>query len=154
MTSALAPQKEQLTLALRNFAQALSTLSDEQVPAALEMARELGKLSDETGEALKQRALLYLNVHGQQVTDKGSRQARVDGFLLKAIPTRTGLDPKKVETLLRRKGMEPSAHMRSTIKYEVDAERMDKLVMDGKLSTQDVEACRYDKSFRVEVERD
>lgn len=154
MTNALAPQKAQLTLALRQFAEALSNLTDEQVPVALDMARELGRLAEDTQDALKQRALLYLNVHGQVVTEKGSRQARVGGFTVTAVPTRTGLDPKKVEPLLRRRGLEPSAHMKSTIKYDVDQARIDRLVAEGKLQPADVEACRYDKTYRLEVERE
>lgn len=148
----LAEKKSHLQAALQSFASALSSLTNEQVPAALEIARDLGKLAEETEAALKTRALLYLNMHGHQVTDKGSVQAEVGGFRLTAIPTRTGYDPKKLEAVLRRRGLTPEAGMNVTVTYKVDEAKVAGLFAAGKLTEHDLEASKYDKSYRLAIE--
>ena len=84
------------------------------------------------------------------MTDKGSMRASIGGFRVTAIPTRTGLDPTKVEGLLRRKNLDPNVHMKTTIKYALDQEKLDKL----ELSKGDLDACKYSPSFRLEVTRE
>lgn len=150
----LSDTKQELQTALRSFASALANLTDDQIPAALELARDLGKLAEETESQLKTRCLLYLNVNGHQVTDKGSTQANVGGYRVTAIPTRTGLDPKKLEVVLRRKGLQPADAMDATVTYKVNQQKVDKLVADGGLTNADITSALYDKSFRLSVERE
>lgn len=145
----LADEKQKLWGALQAYAAALSNLTDEQVPTAFGTADELQKLSEDVRSRLRDRLLLYLQVNGQKTTEKGSVAADVGGFTVTAIPTRTGIDPKKLETLLRRKGIDVEAGMDATVAYKVNPEKVAKLLESGRLHEQDREACLYDKAFRV-----
>lgn len=146
----LSKQREQLQVALRAYASALSELTDEQVPAAFDMNKELGKLAEDLENVLRERVLRLVEERGQKVTDKGSMRASIGGFRVTAIPTRTGVDPAKLEGLLRRKNLDPNVHMRTTIKYAIDPEKLEKL----QLSDGDLDACKYTPSFRLEVSRE
>lgn len=151
MTSEI--QKAGLMPALRSFGAALGTITDEDVPAAYEMVAKLEKMLEEARELLKSRALLYLNVNGVKVTQGGTAAANVGGHVLRAVPMRTGTDPKKLEKLLRTKKLDPAAHMDATLSFKVNPKKLEKLVEDGVLSEADMQAVAYDKAYRIEVKR-
>lgn len=142
-------EREQMQVTMRQFAAALGRLTDEQVPAALDVVRQLVDLSDEFKNTVRTRAIQLLQAAGTKVTDKGSLQVLIGGYKLTAIPTRTGLDPKKLETVLRRRGLDPTAGMNPTVTYKVDQQKVDKLVAEGKLTQGDLEAATYEESYRV-----
>ncbi len=139
------------SLATRDLGAALQNVPDQEVPSAVATLRRLETMLKENVDRLKDRALLYLNVNGQQVTEKGTKEVALNGHVMRAIPTRTGIDPKKLEAALRAKGIDPSAHMIPTITYKVDDFRVAKLVAAGMLTQQDLAAVQYDKSYRIEV---
>lgn len=146
----LADEKAKLFTALSSYANALANLSDEQVPAAFDMTDQLRDMAEEVRTRLRDRILLYVQAKGRQLTDKGSMTAESGGFKLTAIPTRTGIDPKKLEALLRRKGIDPAVAMDATITYKVN---MGKLAACAALTPGELTACSYDKAFRVQVDR-
>lgn len=145
----LADEKAKLFTALNSYANALANLSDEQVPAAFDMTDQLRDMAEEVRTRLRDRILLYVQAKGRQLTDKGSMTAESGGFKLTAIPTRTGIDPKKLEALLRRKGIDPAVAMDATITYKVN---MGKLATCS-LTPGELTACSYDKAFRVQVDK-
>lgn len=148
----LASERQQMQSALQSFASALSKLTDEQVPAALDAVRQLNDLSEEMKDGLRVRAIQFLRSAGQRITDKGSLQTLIGGYRMTAIPTRSGLDPKKLEVALRRRGLDATAGMNPSITYKVDVDKVAALVDSGKLTQEDLTACQYDESFRVSVE--
>ena len=147
----LADEKSKLFTALSGYATALSNLTPEQVPAAMDMTTQLKKLAEEVYDRLRDRILQTVRKEGQVVTEKGSMAMSTGGFKVSAIPTKTGTDPKKLEAKLRALGMEPSAHMDATVTYKVNQFKLGALLESGALKLTDV---AYDPSFRVQVERE
>jgi hypothetical protein len=145
--------KAGLLPALQAFGSALGQLADGDVPAAYELTAQAEKMLEEVRGLLKTRAMLWLNVNGQKVTDKGTMEGSVSGFSVRAIPMRTGLDPKKLEQTLRAKKLDPNSQMKPTITYKVDEAKVAVLVSEGKLSPADLEACKYEPSWRLEVKK-
>lgn len=153
MSDIVLAEKKQMMTALHAFASALSNLTEEQVPDAFDTVDKMQKLSDEVREQLRTRLLLFLNVHGSTKGDKGTKEAESGGYLLQAIPTRTGIDPKKLEALLRRKRLDVESGMDATITFKVNEDKLARLVASGQLSEQDREACRYERAYRVSVQK-
>lgn len=149
----LADEKRKLFTALSGYAGALSTLTDEQVPEAFEMTAKLGELADEVRTRLRERVLNRVLAEGEVITDKGSKGMRVAGYKLGCIPTRTGIDPKKLEALLRHKKLEPAVAMDSTVTWSVNNNKVMASVKEGRLTAADVESCRYAPAWRVSVEK-
>lgn len=149
----LAEQKAKLTAALQEYASSLSNLADEQVPQAFDMTDQLGKLAEEVRTRLRDRLLLWLNVNGRTVTDKGTKSADVGGFKVSAIPTRSGVDPKKLEALLRRRNIPPETAMDAYVSYKMNPVKLASAVASGKLTDADLSECGYDPSFRISMER-
>jgi hypothetical protein len=150
----LSNEKNKLMAALSSFASALSNLTPEQVPAAFEMADNMKDLSEEVRTRLRDRLLTELDTYGEQYTDKGSRSMSLGGFKIAAIPTRTGVDPKKLEALLRRLKLDPTVAMDAKVTYAVNQTKVMQAISDSKLTAEDVAACQYDKAFRVQVEHE
>ena len=147
----LADEKNKLFTSLQGWATALSKLTPEQVPAALEIASSFKKLGVEVYDRLRDRVLEEVKKNGSVTSEKGSMAASVGGFKATAIPTKTGTDPKKLEAKLRALGMEPSVGMDAQITYLVNKEKLASLVAGGALTLADV---AYDPSYRVQVERE
>lgn len=152
-SNALVTHQSALTMVLRQFADKLSTLADEEVPEAYEMADAFARALEHAKVGLRDRALMYLNVHGKKVTDKGTVETAVGEYLVRAIPTRTGYDPKKVEGMLRRRGLDPVAGMDPTITYRVNGPKLEELRAGGHITDGDLQSCKYSEGFRVEVKR-
>lgn len=150
----LADEKNKLFPALQGWATALSNLQPEQVPAALDMARQMKNLSEEVHDKLRDKLLEGVKKNGVKVTEKGSLQDNVGGFKVIAIPTRTGVDPKKFESMLRARQIDPTAHMDSTVALKFNQSKADKAVGAGVISQADLDSCKYDPAFRVSVERE
>lgn len=150
----LANEKNTLMAALSTFAGVLGNLTPEQVPAAFEIADTMKGLSEEIRDRLRKRLLEEVQKNGEKVTDKGSMRSSIAGFKVSAIPTKTGVDPKKLEALLRRLRVDPTVAMDAKITYTVSDAKLMKAVEEGKLTTEDVAACRYDPSYRLDVSRE
>src|SRR4051812_48931397 len=104
----------------RLLSQAVSGLT---VPTAVDLylkVKEFEKVVEAYKELATEKLLGYTTSAGSQVTEKGTIEARVGDFTLRAQPWRTTLDPKKVEKLLRAKGKDPATYMNTKITYEAD----------------------------------
>ena len=146
----LADEKSKLVTALTHYANVLANLTDEQVPAAFDMTDQFKELAEEARSRLRDRLLLIIQATGQTQGDKGTMSTESGGFKLTAIPTRTGVDPKKLEALLRRKGIDPAVAMDATITYKVN---LAKLATVQAVTPGEVAACASDKAFRVQGDR-
>jgi hypothetical protein len=147
----LADEKTKLFAALSGYASALSNLTPEQVPAAIDMTLQLKKLAEEVYERLRDRLIKDTQEKGYKATDKGTMEQSIGGFKVRAIPTKTGTDPKKLEAKLRALGMQPENYMDATMALKVNAGKLALLVATKTLTLADV---AYDPSFRVQVERE
>ena len=59
----------------------------------------------------------------------------------------SGYDPKKIEALLRAKGMSPQGIMQQEIKYTMAEDTIAK--MAGKTTPAELEACKHDAKYSV-----
>lgn len=144
----LAVVRQDLQTTLQTFAQTLNTIQPDDIPAALQIVRKLEELGEELGDRFRNQLIERLKESGEKVTDKGSLRMEIGDRTVQAIPTRTGLDPKKVETALRRKGLDPSAYMDTTLTFKVNEAKL----MAAEFSLDELKQCAYTLAYRVTVE--
>lgn len=141
--------EHELDIALKRLALSISTITDEQQPEALTVVRSFGRVIEDTEAVLKQRIVEWLKTNGTQTTEKGTLQARVAGYVMEIQPTRTGMDGKKLEALLRAKGLDPSLGMDAKVSYTPNEGKLADAVRVGKLSEDELATCQYDTSYRL-----
>lgn len=141
------------TSAMQAIARKLQTMTNEEVPAAMDFFTQLKKMSDGVRDNIKDRLLLYMNVNGKQVTEKGTLETVVGGYLVRTVPVKTGVDSKKLEKLLRARGIDVVAGMDPVTTWKANADKVQRMVGAGLLSESDVRALQYDTEYRVEVKR-
>lgn len=146
--------KTSVQSAMQMLAQALSNVDDSQLPAAIDFLNQLVKTVTDNNEVLRERALAYTRQYGAPVTDKGTLETQVGSHVLRAIPTRTGYDPKLVGPMLRGFKLQPEAGMDPTITYKVNPGKLEALVKAGTVDEDRMEECRYPLSYRLEVTRE
>ena len=102
-----------------------------------------------TKELLRSRIIDILEKDGEVVTDKGARSAELNGWHFEMRPQKTGPDSKKVEALLRAKGLSPAEWMDTDLKYKASTEKLAKAVGAGVLSEAEAQTCNYDLHYAV-----
>lgn len=111
---------------------------------------ELADLVDELKGAAKQRITERLQSEGKKVTEKGTLRLSDDsGWTFEARPTNTGFDPKRVESLVRAKGLDPRQYMQTVLTFKIDTDGMSRLQKDGHATEDELETCRYPLSYTV-----
>lgn len=152
MSQALALREPAVAL-MRDVAQQLATLPPERYGEAMEFLTVMEKgvegLKTTFGERVKETVV----AEGDKVTEKGTLEWSLNGYTIRATPTRTGTDPKKLEARLRGKGLKPDEHMTPTTTYKVSEALLLALVASGKLTQQEVDDCRYELNYALRVER-
>lgn len=149
-SESLALAESKVKEALVAFAQALAVMEKAEQPAALDVITQLKKVSEEVYDRLRGRVLDQTILEGQKITEKGTYEANISGWVMRAIPTKTGTDPKKLEARIRACGLNPANYMDPTITYKVNATKLAGLVAEGKFTYADV---AYDPAYRVQLER-
>ncbi len=98
----------------------------------------------------KKQILLVLQMEGEKVTDKGSLRLEKDGVRFEARPHRTGVDPKKLEALLRAKKLNVEGWMTPTITYKVNEENVVELRTRGIITPAEYAAIQYETTMVVQ----
>lgn len=152
MSEALALREPTVAL-MRDVAQQLATLPPERYGEAMEFLSFIEKategLKTTFGERVKEAAL----ANGSKTTDKGTHEWLIGGYTIRAIPTRTGVDPKKLEARLRAKGLDPAVAMDQTIAYKVNEGKLATAIASGKLTREEADGCKYELNHKLSVER-
>lgn len=143
--------KNKFWLALAEFTQSINSLSQDEIPHAYQFADDLVKVADELKDALRNDLVEHAEAHGDRVGDKGTREAAMGDKVVRIIPTRTGIDPKLLEAVMRHNGIDHTTHMTPYMTYKVDYDKVNALVNAGRLTLSQVESCRYPKAYRVQV---
>lgn len=114
------------------------------------------KKLDETAKARQER---LVREQGQVTSEKGSMELVQDGYRFPLRPKKTGYDDRKVEAMLRAKGLDPSVAMhRPEAPYETDADRLEALAhrtwdINGAdiptITQADLDACKYPLEYAV-----
>lgn len=142
--------KTQVQAALIDFAAALSGLTAADRPEALDIATQFKKVTEEVYDRLRDKLLADVGSGGAIITEKGTKELGLGDYVVRAIPTRTGTDPKKLEAKLRALGRDPAHYMDATITYKVSPMRLAGLVAEGVLKLEEV---AYEPGFRIQLER-
>jgi len=139
--------------ALMQLGATLSNVADADLGQTMATVRQFGDVLEAAEASMKARILPYIKANGMTVTEKGSMRATINGYMLEAQPTRTGYDSKKVEALLRARGIEPETAMDAVVTYKVNEGKLADTVRSGAVSTDEAEATRYDLNYRVMVKK-
>lgn len=138
------------------FAGLAEMLSAEVVPApvlagVMYVLRDAKKVEGSLEELAKGRIVSLLKEQGTVKSDKGARELAVNGWKLSMKPYRTGIDPKKLEALLRAKKLEPASFMDTAITYSVNEQKLGVLVAHKHLTSDELETCNYTESWTVDT---
>lgn len=129
------------------LAQAVSMdLTPKQVGFGLSRLLDIEAAVTDIVKSMKDRVKALVLIKGEVTTEKGSRQLNTDGTLLEIRPHKTGLDPKKVEALLRAKGKNPSEFMDAVISYKVNTEKL----QGARFTEQELQNCQVDLNWAVQ----
>jgi len=82
-----------------------------------------------------------LDMLKEKGSGESSLKLTVGDWELSARPRKTGLDAKKLEAVLRAKGIDPTNYMTTKVTYEVDPTRAPLLIADGKLTQAELDTC-------------
>lgn len=150
----LAENKKQVMQAMSLFSTMLSEVTEEQTPQAFEMVEQIEDVMGEVRDRLRKKMLEKVQAEGQRISDKGSMQVGLGGYSIKAIPTKTGVDGRKLEALLRKRNVDPALYMDVTMEFKVNQTKLQTALSNGVLTPDDLKNCEHTPSFRLQVERD
>jgi hypothetical protein len=100
---------------------------------------------------LKKRVIEFVKTKGHITTEKGSMGAEADGLQFEIRPYRSGLDPKKLEALIRAKSLDPAKFMDTTVTYSLSVDEMKQRRLKAAFTEAELEAAIYDESWTVQT---
>ena len=136
--------------AMQSLASWLSSVEPEQFGEALSLLKSLQSALENAEGTVKNRAVEMVRRDGTRETEKGTYGLTLGAYTIRAIPTRTGVDSKKLEAHLRGRQLEPTIAMDATMTYKVNEGKLVACVEQGKLTQAEVDACKADTSYRLE----
>lgn len=101
-------------------------------------------------ENTRQRLLDLLIKDGKKVTDKGSKELEVDGYVLRCKPTKTGISAQKLEALIRAKNLDVDKVMQPVVTYELDEAKLAVAISKKLLTADEAATCVYDPSYALD----
>lgn len=129
-----------------SFATQLSNIKDEEVPVAVKFIDTMKKLSEHTRDMLKARVIELVTKNGKKVTEAGTMRMPMAGLVMEIQPTGNGYDPKKVEALIRAKGLDVEHYMDKEIKYSINEGKMKSA---KKITHDEWETCRKEQGWKM-----
>jgi hypothetical protein len=141
--AALAPA-EVMTKAGNEYLTAASLVLSQTnlpTPVLVETFDQLKGYEDALADVVGVARGKLLDIIKEQGSGDSSLKLTVGGYEVSARPRKTGLDAKKLEALLRAKGIDPSSYMTTKVTYEVDPPRAEALVQLGKLTQDELNTC-------------
>lgn len=137
--------------ALQLLADALSDNPSIETVTLVEMAvKNWTKRLEDTEKVSKSLLIDHLKQHGKQTTDKGSLSLNVNGYIVEARPWRTGLDSKKVESLLRAKELSVDEFMDKEVRYLVNESRLELGIVQGIFTKEELDTCKWELSYALQ----
>jgi len=149
------PDPREDALRIRHGLEALANrLTYDIAPAdAASVYTQLKGIEDiltDMGKLARDRLLAYVKSEGTQVTEGGSLKASFGNFEVSAIVRSAGYDAKKVQVMLRSKGLDATAGCDTEIKYKPNPDKLEALVSTGKMTAQELKSCKADVEYRLE----
>lgn len=149
--AAIVEAASKIDTALIEMASVLSvgTLAPETLTKVIQTVKTYEKAIEKLTEVYKARYLNHLKEKGV-AGETGTLTARVGAYTWEARVQSNKYDEKRIEALVRAKGMEPEDHMDAHITYKVNEAKLDKAIERGLLKREDVEACRAERRYAVQ----
>jgi hypothetical protein len=97
----------------------------------------------------RDRLLNLVLEQGEQVTETGTKRLTVDGWEIEARPRKSGLDPKKLEGLLRAKNLPVEKYMTPEITYSVSELGVQNLLREGKMTPDEMTNCHHELAYNL-----
>ncbi len=145
----------QMDTALVNMAGLLSNAA--QTPLEMALLHDQLKAYEKDFAALKEmvrvRAIDFVLQKGHAVPDTKSKEAEVDGQVIRIQPHKTTTDPKKYEGLMRAKGLTLERGADQVITYKPNEHKLDGLVDAGALTKEERESARYEVTWVLKAVR-
>lgn len=130
-----------------------NTLSMDLTPKGLaKVYTDMKSWEDNLADLIKNardRILALVQRDGEKVTDAGTMKLIVDDVELSIQPRKTGYDDKKVEAMVRNKGLDPSKCMTPVLIFKADAKLLESLKGEGKVAQAELDACKHDLAYNV-----
>lgn len=141
-----------VTGALQDLGAALADIADEQVPEVLHFFKSLEALSKDARTRVRDRLLLWMNIHGDVYTAKGGLKASLGGYTIKVVKKGGGYDVGRLLALCNVKGILPEEACEVSTVYKPDNDKIMQLVGAKRLTEGELKAVRTTASEAVEVE--
>jgi hypothetical protein len=130
-------------------------LAAPRVAAIYEYLGSLEKTVGALKEAGRGRVLGLLQESGKKATEAGTLQLQEAGWLLEARPTGGGFDDRKVEALIRARGLDPARFMDTVITYKLRPSTIEYLQSTENggagITADELETCRRDRGWAVQT---
>jgi hypothetical protein len=123
--------------------------SNDQLAACMDRMASWTDSLDKLQTFVRTKVKEIVERYGEVTTEKGSKVLQTDNYEIPMRPTRTGTDPKKLERLLRNKGVDVSAAMDASITYKVNTDKIKTCLQNRMLTDEEIETCEYDKSYTL-----
>ncbi len=133
--------------ALQTLVQALSEAKTPTVMKVHSQLKEWATLLENVERMTKAMLVDEVTRLGTVTTEKGSRELVVGNKLLAIRPHKTGLDAKRVEALLRAKGLSVDELMDKKVTYILNDTRLASAVDNGELTKDELETCRPETTW-------
>lgn len=152
MSNDLALWKTTTQEALRKFSDLLSNADVLDMPQAHDALKLIDKWAEETKRRVKENLLLYVSANGEQKTEKGTLEAPLGDYTVRAVPMGTGPDTEMLEKLLRAKGVkDPTSFFEKKVTHKATKTTLDVLVAQNILTEEEAKAVCPQGEYRVEV---
>lgn len=121
----------------------------ENVADALVILKMVEKQAEAMNAYVRDAAIRLLKEKGTVVGEKGTVIMTTGDWHLE-MHRKNGTDPKKLEKLLREKGLDPEVAMTPTIKYSVNYTKVEMAKVAGNLTSEELDNCAFDESWSLQ----
>lgn len=141
-----------VTMALAAFAQSIVKAGLDDLTFALDQLKQWTKAQKDLKEVIDTRLEPMILKAGEVVTDKGTVELTTgDGQVLRAQPTRTGYDPKKLEQVLRLNKVSPETCMDATVSYKINQSKLQVFLQAGILTEEQLKPALYEAHYSIRL---
>jgi hypothetical protein len=119
MNDALLSAREDVLHAFRKLAGVAPTLDEEDTFDLWDMARELEEVTEELVKNARAKMLKLVQTKGVQIPDGKGLQLVINGRRVECRRSRDGLDAKKVQAWLAKKGEAPERALAEKVTYAI-----------------------------------
>lgn len=150
LVRAVASANETTSIAFKQMAHLLSLdLTPPALAGAFDTLKDWDDVVSDLIKSARERLLTLLKSDGEKTTDAGTLRLNVDGWALEARPQSTNYDAKRLEALLRAKGLSVDTYMTREVSYSVSPDGVARLLADGVATLDELNTTKPEARFNV-----